>query len=180
MSKPKFSPMSEPTPESESQPKPPKPPKSPPKPPSKSPPKSSSKAGAKGRAKAGGFTRGAAAVYAALLHALDVVLEEGVPRASLVRADLSVGQADEWQRAFVQAEALVTELHAHPLGRSVARRTRLVVIAASLGALARQAGLDDAGHPGLVQLRASLDEAFAYAKATHDERLARALGGSAA
>ena len=126
------------------------------------------------------FTRGATAVYAALLHALDAVLEEGVPRASLVGADLSVAQADEWQRAFVQAEALVVELHAHPLGRSVARRTRLVVIAASLGALARQAALDDPSHPGLAQLRAALDAAFAYAQQAHDDRLARALASPAA
>lgn len=134
----------------------------------------------KSRSRSPSFGRGAAAVYAALLHALEVVLEEGVPRSSLVGADLSVAQADEWQRAFVQAEALVAELHAHPLGRSVARRTRLVVIAASLGALARHAGLDDASHPGLAALRATLDAAFAYAQSAHDERLARALGGSAA
>jgi hypothetical protein len=126
------------------------------------------------------FTRGAAAVYAALLHALDAVLEEGVPRGSLVDAGLSVAQADEWQRAFVQAESLVAELHAHPLGRSVARRTRLVVIAASLGALSRQAGLDEPGHPGLAQLRTALDAAYQYARAAHDERLERALAGSAA
>lgn len=126
------------------------------------------------------FARGAAAVYAALLHALDTVLEEGVPRGCLVAAGLSVAQADEWQRAFVQAESLVTELHAHPLGRSVARRTRLVVIAASLGALARHAGLDDPANPGLAQLRTALDAAYDYARAAHDERLQRALSGSAA
>jgi hypothetical protein len=126
------------------------------------------------------FTRGAAAVYASLLHALDAVLEEGVPRGSLVGASLSVEQADAWQHAFVQAEALVAELHAHPLGRSAARRTRLVVMAASLGALARHAGLDDARHPGLAQLRTALDAAYEHARATHDERLQRALAGSAA
>jgi hypothetical protein len=138
------------------------------------------KKSSKSRARTPSFARGASAVYAALLHALDAVLEEGVPRASLVGAGLSVAQADEWQRAFVQAEALVTELHAHPLGRSVARRTRLVVIAASLGALARQAGLDDPSHPGLAQLRTALDAAYQYAQRAHDERLARALSGSAA
>lgn len=145
---------------------------------SKSESKSESKS--KSRARTPSFTRGATAVYAALLHALDAVLEEGVPRASLVDASLSVGQADEWQRVFAQAEALVTELHAHPLGRSVARRTRLVVIAASLGALAHHAGLDDPGHPGLAQLRTALDAAYRYAQDAHDERLQRVLAGSAA
>jgi len=139
-----------------------------------------SKKSRKPRSTSPSFGRGAATVYAALLHALDAVLEEGVPRASLVAADLSVAQADEWQRAFVQAESLVAELHAHPLGRSVARRTRLVVIAASLGALARQAGLDVPAHPGLAQLRTALDAAYHYAQSAHDERLERALAGSAA
>jgi hypothetical protein len=119
-------------------------------------------------------------VYAALLHALDTVLEEGVPRSVLVRAGVSAAQAAEWQRAFASAEALVQELHAHASRRGARLRTRLVVAAASIGALARLARLDDDAHPGFAQLRAALDAAYAYAQAAHDERLQRALAGSAA
>jgi uncharacterized protein (DUF885 family) len=55
-----------------------------------------------------------------------------------------------------------------------------VVTAASLGALARAAGLDDATHPAFARLRAALDAAYAYARASHDAALERALAGSAA
>ncbi|AHG89305.1 hypothetical protein J421_1768 [Gemmatirosa kalamazoonensis] len=123
-------------------------------------------------------------MYTALLTALDAVLEEGVPRASLVRAGLTTAQADEWQRGFVLAEELVRDLHAPHLRpgtrlRSTRLRTRLVVVAASLGALARQAGLDGVGHPGFAQLRDALDAAYAWAGAAHDEALRRALSASA-
>ena len=127
--------------------------------------------------------RGARAVYSALLAALDAVLEEGVPRTSLVRAGLTTAQADEWQRGFVLAEELAQQLHAPHLRpgarlRSTRLRTRLVVVAASLGALARQAGLDRAGHPGFAQLRDALDGAYAWAGAAHDEALRGALSTS--
>ena len=127
--------------------------------------------------------RGGNAVYAVLLAALDAVLEEGVPRGSLVRAELSTAQADEWQRAFVLAEALVAELRAPPLAarlRSARLRTRLVVSAASLRALARAAELDETTHPALGQLRRALADAYAYAAAAHDDRLRRALADPAA
>jgi hypothetical protein len=124
-------------------------------------------------------------VYAALLHALDAVLEEGVPRGSLVRAGLSAAQADEWQRGFVLAEQLAAEFHAPHLRpgarlRSARLRTRLVVVAASLGALARHAGLDGAAHPGFDELRQALDDAYAYAARAHDDNLRRALSETAA
>ena len=127
--------------------------------------------------------RGANAVYAVLLAALDAVLEEGIPRGSLVRAELSTAQADEWQRAFVLAESLVAELRVPPLAarlRSPRLRTRLVVAAASLGALARAAGLDEAAHPALGQLLRALADAYAWATAVHDEGLRRALADPAA
>jgi len=129
--------------------------------------------------------RGATAVYAALLAALDALLEEGVPRSSLVRAGLSTAQADEWQRAFVLADSLATDFHAPHLRpgarlRSTRLRTRLVVVAASLGALARAAALDDAAHPALAQLRRALADAFAWAAQVHDETLRRALANPAA
>jgi hypothetical protein len=124
-------------------------------------------------------------VYAALLHALDALLEEGVPRGSLVRAGLTTAQADEWQRSFVLAEDLLSALHASPQRpsarlRGTRLRTRLVVIAATLGTLARQADLENEAHPGLVQLRRALDEAYAYAARAHDDALRRALTGTAA
>jgi hypothetical protein len=127
--------------------------------------------------------RGENAVYAVLLAALDAVLEEGIPRGSLIRAELSTAQADEWQRTFVLAESVVAELRRPPLAarlRSARLRTRLVVAAASLGALARAAALDEADHPALGQLRLALTDAYAWAAAAHDERLRRALADPAA
>jgi hypothetical protein len=128
--------------------------------------------------------RSTLAVYGAVLDALDRVLEEGVPRAAVRGASLDV--IVHWERTLGHAEAAVAGLRARRprVSADDPALVSLVVVARSVAALARQAGLAggiDAGrHPGLAALEASLAAALAHARAAHDEALRAALTDSAA
>lgn len=123
-------------------------------------------------------------VYGAVLDALDLVLEEGVPRGAVEGAYLDV--IVHWERTLGHAEVVVTGLRARWPAVPVAdpALVSLVVVARSVAALARDAGLAgaiDAGrHPAFAALESALADALAYARATRHAELQAALSGSAA
>jgi hypothetical protein len=131
-----------------------------------------------------GLHRSPPAVYGAVLDALDLVLEDGVPRRAVDEASLDV--IVHWERTFGHAEAVVAGLRARWPGVSAKdpALVSLVVVARAVAALARDAGLADAidagRHPALAALEAALAAALAYARAAHHAELQAALSGSAA
>ena len=124
------------------------------------------------------------AVYGAVLDALDLVLEDGVPRGAVGAAQLDV--IVHWERTLGHAEVVVSGLRSRWPAVPAADPTlvSLVVVARSVAALARDAGLAgaiDAGrHPAFAALEAALADALAYARATRHAALQAALTGSAA
>src|SRR5688500_5739355 len=96
------------------------------------------------------------AVYRAVLDALDAVLEAGVPRGAVRGAALAV--ILDWERLLTHAEAAVARLRGRwpDVRPDDPALVPLVVVARSVAAQARQAGLGaaiDAGrHPALTAL----------------------------
>ena len=128
--------------------------------------------------------RSARSVYGAVLDALDLVLEDGVPRGAVGEADLEV--IVHWERTLGHAEVVVTGLRARwpRVPATDPALVALVVVARSVAALARDAGLagaiDRGRHPAFAALEAALAAALAYARAARHAELQAALSGSAA
>ena len=124
------------------------------------------------------------AVYGAVLDALDLVLEDGVPRGAVGTAQLDV--IVHWERTLGHAEVVVSGLRSRwpSVPAADPALVSLVVVARSVAALARDAGLggaiDAGGHPAFATLEAALADALAYARATRHAALKAALTGSAA
>lgn len=123
-------------------------------------------------------------VYGAVLDALDLVHEEGVPRAAVGAASADVIR--HWERTWGHADDGVMRLRARwprvaPVDPTL---VALVVVARAIVALARDAGLAVAiaggEQPPLAALEGALTAALVYARAAHHERLHAALTGSAA
>lgn len=123
------------------------------------------------------------AVYGALLAALDHLLEEGVPRATL--AHLEHQAVREWERLFGLSETVVQALLQRPAlvaddrpgAGSDPALTQLVVCASALVQLARRAGvLDGPGAPPpLGALRDAVAAAYRYSQRARDRGLLAAL-----
>jgi hypothetical protein len=105
-------------------------------------------------------------VYGALLVALDTVIEEGVPRGAVVRADCTV--VARWERALGEAATVVDGLAARwPLVRSGDPALRSLVDAATaVAALAGEAGLGEAIETGRLSTLAALRDALVVAGAS--------------
>ena len=129
-----------------------------------------------------------AAALRAVHAALEAALDEGVPREALAAAGLEARQATGWLHAFAHAEEVAAALAARAAPDPVDPAAlppgdpllvRLVVAAAGLAALAREARLEPGRHPTFAALAQAVATAYEAARRARDRTLWRALADAA-